>query len=177
MGVQFPANSHREDPYRNFKFRVKWGGETVAGLSKMSAIKRITEVIEWREAGGTGVNRSTVRKLPGRSKMEPVTLESGLSQDRQFITWAEQVNNPQGDGNGAPNRGVSLLNYRKNVTIEVLNLQGSPVISFILERAWPSEFQALPEMDANANAVAIQVLKLEYERFSLDTSVREPAET
>jgi phage tail-like protein len=173
MGIQFPANSHREDPYRNFKFRVKWDNEVVAGLSKMSAIKRTTEVIEWREAGPTtasGLTRSAVRKLPGRSKMEPVTLEAGLSQDRQFLRWAEQVNNPLGDA------AISLLNYRKTVTIEVLNLQGAPVLAFNLERAWVSEFQALPEMDANANAVAIQMLKLEYERFSLDQSVTEPVE-
>lgn len=170
MANLFAGNTQREDPYRNFKFRVKWGANTeyVAFLSKMSAIKRTTEVVEWREAGGSGVNRSAVRKLPGRSKMEPVTLEQGLSNDLNFIAWAEQVNNPLGDGNGAL-PGVSLLNYRQDVTIEVLNLQGSPVIRIFLRRAWPSEFQALPEMDANANAVAIQTLKLEYERFELET--------
>ncbi len=101
MAILFPGNPQREDPYRNFKFRVKWGTEYVAFLSKMSAIKRTTEVVEWREAGGGGVNRSAIRKLPGRSKMEPVTLEQGLSHDSEFITWAEQVNNPIGDGNGA----------------------------------------------------------------------------
>lgn len=170
MGQQFPANPHREDPYRNFKFRVKWDNEYVAGLSKMSAVKRTTEVIEWREAGGDGLNRSTVRKMPGRSKMEPITLESGLSQDTQFIEWAQQVNSPQGDG------GISLKDYRKTVTIEVLNLQGNPVLTFELERAWVSEFQALPEMDANANAVAIQSLKLEYERFKLVAGT-EPVES
>ncbi len=162
---QFAVNTHRLDPYKNFKFRVKWGTDYVAGLSKMSAIKRSTEVIEWREAGGPSV----VRKLPGRTKFEPVTLESGLTHDLEFATWADLVNTPQGDA------AMSLRNYRKEVTVEVLNLQATKVMSFILHRAWVAEFQALPEMDANANAVAIQTLKLEYEGFTFAST--EPAET
>jgi phage tail-like protein len=164
---QFNVNAHRLDPYKNFKFRVRWDNRVVAGLSKMSAVKRTTEVIEWREAGGPSV----VRKLPGRTKFDDVTLESGLTHDAQFLEWADQVNNPNGDA------AMSLLNYRKEVTIEVLNLQGTPVMAFILRRAWVTEFQALPEMDANANAVAIQTLKLAYEGFRLDPAVTEPAES
>lgn len=164
---QFSTNSHREDPYKNFKFRVKWDNRYVAGLSKLSALKQMTEAIEWREAGGPSI----VRKLPGRTKFEPITLEAGLTHDKQFLEWANQINSPEGDG------AMSLKNYRKEVTVEVLNLQGNKVMAFTLRRAWPSEFQALPEMDANANAVAIQSLKLEFEGFKLDESVTEPAET
>jgi len=163
----FNVNTHRIDPYKNFKFRVLWENQPVAGLSKMSAIKRMTEVIEWREAGGPSI----VRKLPGRTKCEPITLEAGLTHDRQFMNWADQINNPQGDA------AMSLLNYRKEVVVEVLNLQGNPTIAFKLRRAWVSEFQAMPEMDANANAVAIQTLKLEYEGFEIDEAVTEPAES
>ena len=101
----------------------------------------------------------------------PITLEAGLTHDKQFLEWANQMNNPQGDG------AMSLREYRKEVTVEVLNMQGVKVMAFTLSRAWPSEFQALPEMDANANAVAIQMLKLEYEGFALDESVVEPTET
>ena len=162
---QFAVNPHRIDPYKNFKFRVKWGADYVAGLSKMSAVKRSTEAIEWREAGGPSV----VRKLPGRTKFEPVTLESGLTHDQEFMAWADLVNTPQGDA------AMSLKNYRKEVTIEVLNLQASKVMGFTLHRAWVAEFQALPEMDANANAVAIQTLKIEYEGFTFEST--EPAET
>ncbi|HWM92976.1 MAG TPA: phage tail protein [Thermoanaerobaculia bacterium] len=165
--AQFSTNSHRIDPYKNFKFRVKWDNRPVAGLSKMSALKRTTEVIEWREAGGPSI----VRKLPGRTKCEPITLEAGLTHDTQFMEWANQVNHPQGDG------GVSLKNYRKEVIVSVFNLQGGEVMAFKLKRAWVSEFQALPEMDANANAVAIQMLKLEYEGFEIDGDVQEPAES
>lgn len=164
---QFTVNSHRRDPYKNFKFRVIWDNQPVAGLSKMSAVKKTTEVIEWREAGGASI----IRKMPGRTKFEPITLEAGLTHDRQFLAWADQVNNPQGDA------AMSLVNYRKEVIIEVLNMQGTPAMALKLSRAWVSEFQVLPEMDANANAVAIQTLKLEYEGFALDESVAEPAES
>ena len=165
--AQFTANATRIDPYKNFKFRVKWENLPVAGLSKMSAIKRSTEVIEWREAGGSSV----VRKLPGRTKFEPVTFEVGLTHDKQLIAWADQVNSPVGDA------AMSLKNYRKDVTVEVLNLQQTVVMAFTLHRAWVSEFQAIPEMDANANAVAIQTLKIEYEGFEVDAAITEPVET
>ncbi|SNX70233.1 phage tail-like protein [Cereibacter ovatus] len=163
----FTVNAHRIDPYKNFRFRVTWDGRTVAALSKMSAIKKATEAIEWRAAADAGV----VRKLPGRTKFEPVTFEAGLTHDRQFLEWAQEVNNPQGEA------ANSLLRYRKSVRVQVLNMQGTPVMAFNLLRAWVSEFQALPEMDANANAIAIQTLKVEYEGFELDEAVTEPAET
>ena len=163
----FNVNTHRIDPYKNFKFRVLWDNLPVAGLSKMSAVKRMTEVIEWREAGGPSI----IRKLPGRTKFEPITLEAGLTHDRQFMNWADQVNNPQGDA------AMSLVAYRKEVVVEVLNLQGTPALAFKLRRAWASEFQAVPEMDANANAVAIQTLKLEFEGFEIDEAVTEPTES
>lgn len=163
----FNVNAHRIDPYKNFRFRVTWDGRVVAALSKMSAIKKATEAIEWRAAADAGI----VRKMPGRTKFEPITFETGLTHDRQFWDWANQVNNPQGEA------ANSLVNYRKSVRVEVLNMQGTPVMAFNLARAWASEFQALPEMDANANAIAIQTLKVEYENFTLDEAVTEPAES
>jgi phage tail-like protein len=163
----FNVNAHRIDPYKNFRFRVTWDGRTVAALSKMSAVKKMTEAIEWRAAADGGI----VRKLPGRTKFEPITFEAGLTHDRQFLDWANQVNNPAGEA------ANSLLQYRKTVRVEVLNMQGNPAMAFNLIRAWASEFQALPELDANANAVAIQSLKIEYENFILDDAVTEPAET
>jgi phage tail-like protein len=165
--AQFTANTHRLDPYKNFKFRVKWDNQYVAGLSKMSAIKRTTETIEWREAGGPSV----IRKMPGRTKFEPVTFEAGLTHDPQLMAWADLVNTPRGDA------AMSLKEYRKEVTVEVLNMQATPVMAFVLHRAWVSEFQALPEMDANANAVAISTLKIEYEGFTLAEKPTEPTET
>lgn len=157
--IPFPVNAHRQDPYKNFKFRIYFSPSSipVAAVSKMSAVKKTTEAIEWREAGGPSV----VRKMPGRTKFEPVTFERGLTHDRAFLDWAQQVNSPLGDAASSP------LNYRREVIVEVLNMQGSPALEFTLHRAWPSEFQALPEMDANANAVAITTLKIEYEGFSL----------
>lgn len=164
---QFSVNSHRSDPYKNFKFRVLLDGRPVAGLSKMGALKKTTEAIEWREAG----DPSIVRKLPGRTKFEAITMEMGLTHDTTFEEWANLVNNL--DGSAA----MSLAKYRKDIAIEVLNLQSTPVLRFKVRRAWVSEYQATPEMDANANAVAITMIKIEHEGFQRDTTLAEPAET
>lgn len=163
---QFSVNSHRNDPYKSFRFRVLLDGRPVAGLSKMGALKKTTEAIEWREAG----DPSIVRKLPGRTKFEPITMEAGLTHDTTFEEWANLVNNL--DGSAA----MSLAKYRKDLLIEVLNLQGTPVLRFKVRRAWVSEYQATPEMDANANTVAITMIKIEHEGFQRDASLAEPAE-
>lgn len=165
--AKFSVNTHRLDPYKNFRFRVRIGTEYVAGLSKMSPLKRTNEVIEWREAGDNG----TVRKLPGRTKFEPLTFERGVTHDPLFNEWANTVNNPQGDA------ANSLLDYRQDIGVEVLNAQGNPALAFKIKRAWVSEYQALSEMDANANAVSIETLKVEFEGFELDAAVPEPTET
>jgi phage tail-like protein len=165
----FPANPHRFDPYRTFKFQVVIGGKTVAGLSKMGALKRTTETVKWRRAG----DPSRQRVMPGGTSFEAVTLEQGLSHDPVFEEWANAVNNVA-DGDA----GMSLKNYRRDVVINVLNLQGTPAITYRLSRAWVSEYQALPEMDANStNTVSIQSIKIEHEGFVRDAGTAEPAET
>lgn len=166
--AQFSVNTHRFDPYKNFKFRVKWDGKYVAGVSKISALKRTTEVIEHREGGVS----NTVFKSPGRTKYEPITLERGVTHDPEFERWANKVWN-LGSGLGAE---VSLKDFRKDIIIEVYNEAGQLVITYKVYRCWVSEFQALPDLDANANAVAIQTLKLENEGWERDYEVTEPTE-
>lgn len=165
----FSVNTHRYDPYRTFKFQVVIGGKAVAGLSKMGALKKTTEVVNWRSAGDPSYQRA----IPGGTKFENVTLEQGLSHDLVFEEWANAVNNvAEGDS------GMSLLHYRREVVINVLNLQGQPVISYKLRRAWVAEFQALPEFDANSmNTIGIQSITIAYEGFVRDTAVVEPSET
>jgi phage tail-like protein len=165
--AKFTVNTHRFDPYRNFKFRVKVDNQYVAGLSKCGALKRTTEVTEWREGG----DPSTSRQLPGKTKYEAVTLEAGLTHDPTFENWANLVHNFQGDA------AMSLRNFRKDIIIDVYNEAGQKVHSYKLFRAWVSEYQALAELDASANAVAIQTIKLENEGWERDASVTEPAET
>jgi phage tail-like protein len=167
--AQFSVNSSRFDPYKNFKFRVKWPGQDyVAGVSKVSALKRSTEVVEHREGG----DPSTGRKSPGRSKYEPVTLERGVSHDPEFEAWASKVWNFQ----GGPGAESSLQDFRKDVTIDVFNEAGQKVLSYILLRCWVSEYQAMADLDANANAVLIQSIKLENEGWRRDEGVTEPTE-
>lgn len=164
--AKFIVNTHRFDPYRNFKFRVKWDGKYVAGLSKCGALKKTTEKTDWREGG----DPSTSRALPGKTTYEAITLEAGVTHDIAFEEWANLVNNFQGDA------AMSLKSFRKDITIDVFNEAGQKVISYNVYRCWVSEFQALPELDASANAVAIQTIKLENEGWERDTSVTEPTE-
>jgi phage tail-like protein len=164
----FTTNAQRFDPYKNFKFRVKWEGRYVAGISKVGALKRTTEVVKHRDGG----DPSTSRKSPGRTEYEAVTLERGITHDVDFEQWANKVWN-YANGLG---QEVSLKDFRKDLIIEMYNEAGQLVISYKLYRCWPSEYQAQPELDANANAVAIQTLKLENEGWERDYEVKEPAE-
>lgn len=166
--AQFSVNQYRFDPYKNFKFRIKWDGRYVGGVSKVSGLKRTTEVIKHREGG----DPSTNRKLTGRTDFEPITLERGVTHDVEFERWANKVWN-SGAALGAES---SLKDFRKDVIIELYNEAGQLAVSYNVYRCWVSEYQSLPELDANANAVAIQTLKLENEGWERDYSVSEPSE-
>jgi phage tail-like protein len=166
--MEFSVNPQRFDPYKNFKFRVKWDNKYIAGVSKMSALKRTTEPVKHREGG----DPSSSRKSPGKTEYEAVTLERGVTHDVEFEQWANKVWN-YGAGLGVE---VSLKDFRKDITVELYNEAGQLVISYLIYRCWVSEFQAMPELDANANAVAIQTLKLENEGWVRDLGVTEPSE-
>ncbi len=166
--AQFSVNPSRFDPYKNFKFRVKWDGRYVAGISKVSALKRTTEVVKHREGG----DPSSTRKSPGRTEYEAITLERGVTHDAEFEKWATKVWN-FGAGLGAE---TSLKDFRKDLIIELYNEAGQVVMAYRVFRAWVSDFQAQADLDANANAVLIQSIKLETEGWERDPSVVEPSE-
>ena len=166
--AQFSVNAQRFDPYKNFKFRVKWDGRYVAGVSKVGALKRSTELVEHREGG----DPSTSRKSPGRTKFEAITLDRGVTHDTEFEKWANKVWN-FGSGLGAE---VSLKDFREDIIIEIYNESGQLALAYKVFRCWVSEFQAVPDLDANANAIAIQHIKLENEGWERDYDVTEPSE-
>ena len=166
--AQFSVNPQRFDPYKNFKFRLKWDGRYVAGISKVSALKRSTEVVKHREGG----DPSSTRKSPGRTEYDAITLERGVTNDVAFEQWANKVWN-YGAGLGAE---VSLKDFRKDITLEMYNEAGQLAIAYKIYRCWVSEYQAMPDLDANANAVAIQHIKLENEGWERDEAVTEPSE-
>jgi len=166
--AQFTVNAQRVDPYKNFKFRVKWDGQYVAGVSKVGGLKRTTEVVKHREGG----DPSTERLSPGRTNYDPITLERGVTHDTAFSDWANKV---WSFGNGLGSE-VSLKDFRKDLIIEVYNEAGQLALAYKIFRCWVSEYQALPDLDANANAVAIQHIKLENEGWVQDTEVPEPQE-
>ena len=166
--ANFGVNEERFDLYKNFKFRIKWDGKYVAGVSKVGALKRAIEVVDHRE----GDDPSTVRKSTGQTKYEPIALEHGVTHDPEFEKWTNKVWN-FGSGLGSV---VSLKDFRKDIIIEVYNEAGQLAVAYKVYRCWVSEFQALPELDASANAIAIQTLTLQNEGWERDYEVTEPSE-
>jgi phage tail-like protein len=164
--AQFTANATRQDPYKNFKFRVKWDGQYVAGVCKVSGLKKSTEVVKHRDGG----DPSSSHKSPGRTEYDAITLERGVTHDTEFEKWANKVWNFQSKVE------VSLKDFRKDIVLEVYNEAGQVAITYKIYRCWVSEFQALPDLDSNANAVAIAHIKLENEGWERDVNVNEPTE-
>jgi phage tail-like protein len=166
-GTAFVVNSYRFDPYKNFKFRIRWDGKIVAGISKVSALKQTTEPVEHREGG----DPSTSRKTPSTWKFDAITLDRGLTHDREFENWAKKVWNVEGDA------AISLKDFRKDIIIELLNEQGVVAMAYKVYRCWVSEYQALPELDANAHAIAIEHMVLQNEGWERDMEVPEPTQS
>ena len=165
---QFSVNAQRIDPYKTSKFRVKWDGRYIMGANGMSPLKRITGVINHRVGG----DPSTSIKSPGLTEYDAITFKQGVTHDKAFEQWATKVWN-FGAGLGAE---VSLKDFRKDIIIEMYNEAGQLVLAYKVFRCWVSEYQALPDLDANASAVAIQHIKLENEGWIRDTEVPEPTE-
>lgn len=166
--AEFTVNPKRFDPYKNFKFRIKWDGRYVAGISKISGLRRTTEVIQHREGGDPGSSR----KSPGLTEFAPITLERGVTYDPEFENWACKIWS-LGAGHGAE---VSLKEFRKDIILELYNEAGQPVLAYKIHRCWVSEYEILPDLDANASAIAIERIKLENEGWERDQSVTEPIE-
>lgn len=161
---KFTVNAHRFDPYKSFAFTISWGGKTVAGISKVSPLKRTTEVVVHRD----GAEPTHDHKSPGRTKYEAVTLERGVTHDPEFEAWANMVH--------SIDNPIQLKNFRKDVTLDMYNEAGAKVHSYVLQRCWVSEYTPMPAMDANASAIAIETMKLEVETWYRDPAVTEPAE-
>lgn len=166
--AQFSVNPHRFDPYKNYKFQVKWEGKYVAGVSEVSGLRRITEVVTYRAGRDPGM----MRKSPGRTNYEPIILKRGVTHDTGFENWANQVFEL---GGGSGNE-VALASYKKDVILELLNEAGQLVIAYRIFRCWPSEYVAVGDLDANNTAVAIESITLENEGWERDKDVTEPEE-
>jgi phage tail-like protein len=157
------AAAKRLDPYKNFKFIVKFGNTVVAGVSKVGGLKKTTEVVKHREGG----DPSTSRKSPGRTEFDAITLERGVTADRDFEKWANQVWFFQALAPGES----ALGNFRRDITIELRNEAGQPVLRYFVFDCWVSEYQALPDLDANANAIALEHVKIEHHGWKRDPAL------
>ena len=168
--AQFTVNSYRQDTYKNYNFVVSWNGKPVAGVSKLSPLKKTTQVIKHRD----GADPSTVCNSLGQTDWDEITLERGVTHDTAFEQWANKAwDYPN---SGTLGQQVLLEDFRKDIVIDVMNEAGQKVISYKLHRCWPSSFTALPELDGNGNAVAIQSLVLQTEGWERVESVTEPTE-
>lgn len=161
----FVVNAQHADPCKNFKFRIIWDGKPVLGISKCAALKRTTEVVKHRSDG----DNSHDHKSLGRSSFEGVIMERGVTHDLEFEKWANKVHNYEGDAT------MDLAGYKKGLTLEIMNERGQVALRYFLYRCWVSEYTALPDLDANATA--IQSLKLEFEGWSRDVDTAEPSES
>jgi len=166
--AEFTVNAQRQDPYKNFKFRLKWDGRYIAGISKVSALRRTTDVVVHREGGDPSMSH----KSPGTTTYEPITVERGVTHDMEFERWANKVSNL----GAVAGDQVSLRDFRKDVQLELYNEAGQLVMAYKIFRCWVSEWQPLADLDANANAVLIQHIKLENEGWERDAAVPEPQE-
>jgi phage tail-like protein len=163
--AEFSVNASRLDPYKSFRFRVKWDGKYVPGIARVSALRRTTAAVDRR----SGADPNSDHRSPGRTNWDPILLERGRTHDTSFEDWANLVWNESGE--------MSLKNYRKDIVVELENEQGTTVIAFKVHRAWPSEYVALGQLDSESEAMAIESLTLEHEGWERDHSVTEPAET
>jgi phage tail-like protein len=166
MAKGFVKNAKRVDPYKNFKFRLLWDDKPVMGISKVGALKRTTEVVKHRDGG----DNSTDHKSPGRTSYDAITVERGITHDPEFEAWANKVHPYSGD------TAMDLAAYKKNLTLEMMNEKGHVVYRYFLYDCWVSEYTAIPELNANANAVAIESLKIELEGWDRDRDTKEPNE-
>lgn len=166
--AQFTINPERFDPYKQFKFRVRWDNKLIAGIHSVSGLVRRTGVIEHRE----GNSPSTTRKSPDKTVYEPITLVRGRTHDTEFEDWANRV----WALGATPGKETALKNFRKNIVIELLNEAGQLVLAFNVYRCWPSEYMALGPMDANEACVALESIILQHEGWERDTSIVEPTE-
>ena len=167
----YKANPTRWDPYKSYRFKVKWDGAYIAGVSRVGLLRRTTEVVRHRSGG----DPSTVRVSPGQSTYDPIVLEQGVTHDPAFEQWANKIwSQTRSMGTDTT---ISLKDFRKDIIIELYNEAGQKAIAYNVYRCWVSEYQALPELDSMTSAIAIQSVKLEHEGWERDLSVTEPTET
>jgi phage tail-like protein len=166
MADGFVKNAHRRDPYKTYKFRVSWDNKTVLGVSKVGALKRTTTVIPHRGGGENG----TDHKSPGRTQYDGITLERGITHDAEFERWANLVHPAAGD------LAMDLVHYKKELTLDVMNEKGHVALRYFIHGAWVSEFTAVPALDANTNAIAVETIKIEMDSFERDPDSKEPDE-
>lgn len=152
-----PPRTSQFDPFRKFKFRIKIANQVVAALTKCSALTVSVESKEFR----AGDMDSFKQKLPGLVSFEPITLEQGVTNDKTFEAWATAMANYL--GNKGADSQKTPDNFRKEIDIEIYNLNNQKVKAYRVYQCWVSKYTAVPDLDASSGDVMIQTLVLENE--------------
>ncbi|HLN88633.1 MAG TPA: phage tail protein [Candidatus Binatia bacterium] len=165
MSSGFEKKKNREDPYGNFKFRVKdSNGKTILGVSKIGALRRTTEVVKFREGGRSLADT----KSPGRTSCDAMILERGITYDPNFENWANMVHSY------GEKASMDLRNYKRDLALEVMNEKGQVMKRYFLYRCWVSEYSALPQLDTNQNAILVERIKLELKGWEREADTHDP---
>lgn len=139
----------RNDPLRNFRFKIEIDGITQAGFSEAVLAETTLDVIDYRE----GTHPTHVQKLNGLRKNGNITLKWGMvvgSSALDLFKWFDDVGNGQ------------IKNLRKKVTIHVFNEAGEPAARFVASECWPMKYDP-PDLNAKGNDVTIELLELANE--------------
>jgi len=131
----------RNDPLRNFRFRLEIGGINEAHFSEVTGFDITTDAIDYRE----GDRETHVTKLPGLNKFGNVTLKRGITDSIDLYNWYKDV--------------VAGKTKRQTVAIVVLDEEGNDKARFDIREAWPIKYDPM-DLNAKGNDVSIETMEL-----------------
>jgi phage tail-like protein len=140
----------RNDPYRNFRYRLEIDGITQAGFSEATVPDTTVDVIEYRE--GNEPNPATVRKLTGLTKYGNLSLKWGITDSMELYNWHKDVTLGK----------IESDKLRKNISVIVIDEEGNDKSRWNFVQAWPTKYDA-PDLTAKGNDVSIETLEIVHE--------------
>ncbi len=154
--------AHRHDVFRNFNFRILMGGVEVAACRKMSGLDVSVNAIKFRAGNAPS---SVDECLPGRVEYQPVTFESGITNDTTLEDWAKSLVHNE----WSQHQRSAEPDFRREVEVRILDLDQREVRRYVIHHCWPSKFTATNELDGGGNDVLIETLELQHEGFTRET--------
>ena len=138
----------RNDPFRNFKFRLEIDGISQANFSEVTIGETATDAVDYRE----GTDPSHVRKLDGLTKYGNITLKWGVTTSMDLYNWHKAIVAGQ------------IQSNRKQVAIVVQDESGADKARFVVSQAWPVKYQP-SALNGKGAEVFVELLDLANEGF------------